>query len=891
MPCASNTYSGVDIPRLFWANWSSRVSGATERWYLPDALPDLVNVVQQATAESKELRPLGSGWAFEDLAYSPQRVVNLDRLCKRLTYVTDSALTAERRSRLDTEVPVHVEAGIKIATLNAMLDGAGLGLPTLGGANGQSLAGAISTGTHGGDIDQPPLADLVLAMHVVGVNGQEFWVERASEPLTDDTPLAAALTCPSARIVRDDEIFNALLVSVGRFGVIYSYVVRTVKAFRLAEWTCKFDTSALISRLRAGQSSGTFLQPLLSVLPQPPAGLGALDIDHPRGLEVAFNSQDLAQCWVKRRWITNDPTDLENDYTEDFLCHIGAPGVLAISTAALGAATSASFAIPIAGPFLATLVGSKIAWLQGELAHNPQMSAGEMLAKSLQATWDIGGGPIINEISKPLFDARFKATTTTGKRGISHLIISGFPEGSLQNCYRANSVEPVFDAHQSGYLDFLEKVIAAAPAKKQSGYFSLRWSATSRATLGMHNHDSAHAVAIEITSLQGLSDNNEWMSYLGSLTFQHDGRPHWGQQNWFLKAISLPGAPWISIVSKTVGEVYGARLDRWRTALTRMCGQGSLFSCNFTRTREMEPPAGAVPETLGRSVNDIRGGGLQPQLRGWAGFSNAGVFASGPAVASMAPNRLDVFGRGTDDALYTTSWTGAAWTNWNRLSSNRITSDPAAVSWGPGRIDVFARGTDNQMYTIFCNGSRWSDWGSVGNGQFNSGPGVASMDANRMDLFGRGTDDTLYAASWTGAAWTPWRQLSPNKIASDPVAVSWAPGRIDVFARGTDNQMYTIFWDGSTWSGWVRIGNGLFSSGPAVASMEPNRLDLFGRGTDNALYTASWTGSQWAPWRQLAPNKISSDPDAVSWGPGRIDVFARGTDKQLYTIWWDGSRW
>jgi repeat uncharacterized protein DUF346 len=40
--------------------------------------------------------------------------------------------------------------------------------------------------------------------------------------------------------------------------------------------------------------------------------------------------------------------------------------------------------------------------------------------------------------------------------------------------------------------------------------------------------------------------------------------------------------------------------------------------------------------------------------------------------------------------------------------SSQITSDPA-VSWGPGRIDVFARGTDNAVYHQFYDGD-WSGW-------------------------------------------------------------------------------------------------------------------------------------------------------------------------------------
>ena len=58
---------------------------------------------------------------------------------------------------------VHFEAGIRILDLCEALDKQNLAMPTLGGSNGQSLAGAISTSTHGGDWNQPPFPDLVRA--------------------------------------------------------------------------------------------------------------------------------------------------------------------------------------------------------------------------------------------------------------------------------------------------------------------------------------------------------------------------------------------------------------------------------------------------------------------------------------------------------------------------------------------------------------------------------------------------------------------------------------------------------------------------------------------------------------------------------------------------------
>jgi Repeat of unknown function (DUF346) len=82
---------------------------------------------------------------------------------------------------------------------------------------------------------------------------------------------------------------------------------------------------------------------------------------------------------------------------------------------------------------------------------------------------------------------------------------------------------------------------------------------------------------------------------------------------------------------------------------------------------------------------------------GWATSHVAGLLTAGPAVSSWAPNQLDVFARGSDNALYHKSWNGIAWGEYQRLGGN-LEGAPAAVSRGPHMIDVFFRGRDNHLY-------------------------------------------------------------------------------------------------------------------------------------------------------------------------------------------------
>lgn len=584
MSCPSPIYSGLEKDQTSFTNWSGRFNGPVKSLFTPNSLPDLVNIVQRASSQNHAVHVVGSGWAFENIAYSSDFMISLANLKNVLTNVTSTALNADwtARQAQGADVLFHVEAGAKVADVNDALAARGLALTTLGGSNGQAIAGALTTGTHGGDISQQPLADMVMAMHLVTVNGREVWIERATQPITDDFALANALTCPHAEILRNDDVFNALLVGFGRFGIIYSYVLRVQKAFTLAEWTTKISRATLTSKLRDGVTNRSFLNPLLAILPAPPASLGATNVPVPRGVEIVFDTNNLAQCFVKRRWLASG-TDISNNNSSNPLCAIGAAGVAAAASAILA---------PMVGiPVFGVAVGVQLTALNTALAANPTMTAGEMLARVLTAFWSLGLGGSIPLISGVEFGMQYQDSMGAGKRGPSDKIVSGFREQSLQGCYRADSIEPVFDAHSSGYIDFLDSVLNQAPNFQQAGYISLRYSATSKATMSMHNFPSAHAVAIEVTSLKNLPGNAAWMPLVESLAIAQHGRPHWGQIN--------------NLNAAQVSTLYGSAAQSWKNILGALIGASSIFSNAYTVQRGLEPPLGAVATITGQPAGDL----------------------------------------------------------------------------------------------------------------------------------------------------------------------------------------------------------------------------------------------------------------------------------------------
>jgi FAD-linked oxidoreductase len=95
--------------------------------------------------------------------------------------------------------------------LNRRLDGLGLALENLGDIDRQTLAGAISTGTHGTGERFLSVSAQVEALELVLADGSTLELSAASDP--------AAL--------------DAARIGLGSLGLIYAVTVRTVPAFRI----------------------------------------------------------------------------------------------------------------------------------------------------------------------------------------------------------------------------------------------------------------------------------------------------------------------------------------------------------------------------------------------------------------------------------------------------------------------------------------------------------------------------------------------------------------------------------------------------------------------------------------------------------------------------------
>jgi FAD/FMN-containing dehydrogenase len=220
----------------------------------PETLGHLVELVQEARERETTVRAVGSGHSWSDVALCTGLVAETTELDRPLPLV----------AMRDDPGLFRAEAGMKIRRLNQELAARGRALENLGGYDGQSIAGVISTATHGSGMRFGPLCDLVRSLDVVAGDGTLHRIERARGP-TD--PAAFAEQCPAWHLHQDDDWFRAVATGMGSMGLIYAVTLAVAEAFELTErrtattWEAVREDLADVDRLRERLHYEVYLSP------------------------------------------------------------------------------------------------------------------------------------------------------------------------------------------------------------------------------------------------------------------------------------------------------------------------------------------------------------------------------------------------------------------------------------------------------------------------------------------------------------------------------------------------------------------------------------------------------------------------------------------------------
>jgi L-gulono-1,4-lactone dehydrogenase len=180
-----------------WRNWTGDQRCRPAALERPGSIEEIAAALERAAAHDQRVRVAGAGHSFTDIALTDGRLLSLDRM--------DRLLDADRDSGL-----VHVQGGITIRALNAHLATLGLAMENLGDIDTQSIAGAISTATHGTGAKLRNIPAQVTALTLVLADG-------------------STLHCSADEL----ELLRAARVGLGALGVIAEVTLRCVPAFTL----------------------------------------------------------------------------------------------------------------------------------------------------------------------------------------------------------------------------------------------------------------------------------------------------------------------------------------------------------------------------------------------------------------------------------------------------------------------------------------------------------------------------------------------------------------------------------------------------------------------------------------------------------------------------------
>jgi L-gulonolactone oxidase len=181
-----------------WVNWGRNQKCAPDQIERPSTDTQVAKLVCLGVAERKKVRAVGAGHSFSPLCATEGIMIDLSNF---------NSIT-----RVDQELmQVTVGAGIRLFELNKQLELLGLALPNLGDIDCQSLAGAISTGTHGTGLGFHSISEAVVGIKMITGDG-------------------GILQCSTSK---NQNFLEAARVGLGSLGIMVEVTLQCVPAFNL----------------------------------------------------------------------------------------------------------------------------------------------------------------------------------------------------------------------------------------------------------------------------------------------------------------------------------------------------------------------------------------------------------------------------------------------------------------------------------------------------------------------------------------------------------------------------------------------------------------------------------------------------------------------------------
>ena len=181
-----------------WTNWAGNQTCTPRELAGPRDAAEVAAVVRSAAERGLRVRAVGSGHSFSGVALTDGVAVHLDAFA--------GLVSADPATGL-----VTLRAGTRLRDVPGLLAPYGLAMTNLGDIDAQTLAGAISTGTHGTGARFGGIATQVRSLRLVLADGTEAACSADERP----------------------ELFAAARIGLGTLGVLTEVTLQCVPAFLL----------------------------------------------------------------------------------------------------------------------------------------------------------------------------------------------------------------------------------------------------------------------------------------------------------------------------------------------------------------------------------------------------------------------------------------------------------------------------------------------------------------------------------------------------------------------------------------------------------------------------------------------------------------------------------
>jgi hypothetical protein len=234
-----------------------------------------------------------------------------------------------------------------------------------------------------------------------------------------------------------------------------------------------------------------------------------------------------------------------------------------------------------------------------------------------------------------------------------------------------------------------------------------------------------------------------------------------------------------------------------------------------------------------------------------------GIVSTDPVAASWGPGRFDVVALGGDYRLYHWWWSGGSTVHLEQVSTEAMgLGPPALVTRGVDRLDIFFRGWDRAIYHMRSRGS--APWipERVG-GIMLDFPSVVTTGGDTLRVYVRGRSTQLWEARQREGG--PWHWTSLSAVTdSTGTALLGSPsasvrdGTVKVYVRTATGNLSSFT---RSRGAWDFLNHGGLATGSPTST--PGGAFVRGRRGDLRLFD----GSNWVPLGGVFDAAIEPSPD------------------------------